>query len=178
MKTNILLIGMPGTGKSTLGKLLAEKKALQFVDVDAMIDANAGLPTQEILDSFGDEGYGELEASALDSIQGSGLVIATGGSAIYQQKAISKLKLNALTIHLRAKASTLLERIKDFDQRAIVRAKELSFTELYAERMPLYEASADINLDTDRDNLSAEIAIKELIRALDDTPEFSWMVSG
>ncbi len=177
MKTNILLIGMPGTGKSTLGKLLAEKKALQFVDVDAMIDANAGLSAQEILDSFGDEGYSELEASALDSIQGSGLVIATGGSAIYQQEAISKLKLNALTIHLRAKASILLERIKDFDQRAIVRAKELSFAELYAERMPLYEASADINLDTDRDDLSAEITIKELIRALDDTPEFSWMVS-
>ena len=174
MKTNILLVGMPATGKSTLGKLLAEQKAMQLVDVDAMIDASAGLPTQKILDSIGDEGYGKLEFEALDAIQGNNLVIATGGSAIYQKTVISKLKLTAVVIHLRAKSDILLERIKDYDQRAIVRAKKLSFADLYAERMPLYEAAADINFDTDRQGLSAEMAINELIVILDKLPDFSW----
>lgn len=178
MKTNILLIGMPGTGKSTLGKLLAEKKALQFVDVDAMIDANAGLPTQEILDSLGDDGYGKLEANALDSIQGDGLVIATGGSAIYQKPAILRLKLTSLVIHLHAKADTLLLRIKDYDQRAIVRAKTLNFTDLYAERMPLYVAATDIDFDTDQAGMSVEAAVKQLIALVDESLEFSWKANA
>ena len=177
MKTNILLIGMPATGKSTLGQLLAEKKGLSFVDVDAIIDGSMGLSGQEILDSFGDDGYGKLEAEALDSIQGNGLVISTGGSAIYQKGAISRLKETALVVHLRANVSSLLARIKDFDQRAIVRAKSLSFADLYAERMPLYEAAADIHFDTDCDGLNAETAVKILICMLDEAPEFSWQAN-
>ena len=175
MKKNILLVGMPGTGKSTLGKLLSEKKGLQFVDVDAMIDASANMPPQEILDSLGDEGFCKLEASALDSIQGDGLVIATGGSAIYQKPAIAKLKLTSLVIHLRAASNTLLERIKDFDQRAVVRAKNLSFAELYAERMPLYQAVTDIDFDTDQPGLTVDTAVQQLIALIDASADFSWM---
>lgn len=175
MKTNILFIGMPGTGKSTLGKLLAEYTSLQFVDVDALIDASVDMPAQKILDTLGDDGYGKLEETALNNVQGDGLVIATGGSAIYQQAAILRLKKRALIIHLQAQADNLLERINDFEQRAIVRAKQLSFVDLYAERMPLYSAVADIEFYTDQEELSVEKNVEKLITLLDQWPNFHWI---
>lgn len=155
-KHNIILVGMPGTGKSTLGSLLAESLNKTLIDTDVLISELCGLATQVALDTLGNEAYGELEHQALMGITQDNLIIATGGSAIYQNLAMSYLKENAIVVHLSASFETLNDRIKDFSSRAIVMSEGMTFADLYAERMPLYEAIADIELLTDESDDSPE----------------------
>ncbi len=147
-----MLVGMPGTGKSTLGALLAESLNKRLIDTDILISEICGIPTQQALDELGNESYGEFEHKALVGITEDDLVIATGGSAIYQKAAMSFLKKNAIVVHLSASFETLSSRIKDFSTRAIVMKDGMTFADLYDERMPLYQEIADIELVTDEGN--------------------------
>lgn len=182
IKQNFLLIGMPGTGKSTLGKLLADKLNKQFIDTDALISKQLNMPTQRALDTMGNRAFGDAEEHALMSVADinssdingldvngtdvNGLVIATGGSAIYQLDAINHLKESATVIHLIANKETLLDRIDNFSSRAIVIDEGMSFADLYAERMPLYQAVADIEFQTDTKIQSAGNVLSELLNQL------------
>ena len=165
-KSNIILIGMPGTGKSTLGALLAESLYKSFVDTDALIESISGLPIQQSLDQLGNEAYGRLEHQALMGIDQGNLVIATGGSAVYQTQAMHYLKNNAIVIHLSASFGTLNQRIKNFDSRAIVMDENMNFSDLYAQRMPLYQAIADIEFVTDQINESPQESTQRILSVL------------
>ncbi len=172
-KKNILLVGMPGTGKSTLGALLAESLNKNLIDTDILIREICGIPTQQALDELGNDAYGKYECQALEGIVEDDLVIATGGSAIYQKSAVMYLKKNAIVVHLRASFETLSERIKDFSTRAIVIKEGMTFADLYAERMPLYQAVADIELITDEENDSPHESTQKALTLIRQHADFA-----
>ena len=154
-KTNIALIGMPGAGKSTVGRLLADRLAMNFYDTDTLIeqDHNSGL--QEILDKVGYLKLREFEEQAILSRQFSGSVIATGGSVIYGAAALAQLKPNCSFFYLHASIPTLQARINNWSDRGIASPIGQSFDDLYAERSPLYEQYADHQIPADSQDAEA-----------------------
>lgn len=141
--SNILLIGMPGSGKSTLGVLLARVTARDFVDTDLLIQNRAGCTLQEILEQQGHLALRELEADVLLDLEVEHSVIATGGSAVYSEAAVKHLKRNAFCIYLQLDAPGLLERIQDIGSRGIARPAGQSFEQMFSERDALYRQHAD-----------------------------------
>ena len=130
MKTNVLLIGMPATGKSVLGHHLAKSLDKTFIDTDDLISELTGMPIQKALDHFGNQGFGEKERQVLLGIKQQDVVISTGGSAIYQTDAIEYLQENAIVVHLFAEMQRLYDRIHNFSTRALVIDEGMSFAEL------------------------------------------------
>lgn len=143
----IVLIGMPGAGKSTLGARLARRLALDFVDTDKVIQARAGKSSQAILDQCGDAGFRALEESVLLATDCRSKVVATGGSAVYSEKGMAHLQASALVVYLQVPLNELRRRIRDYDTRGIVRRPEQSFEALFAERSALYQHYADVVID-------------------------------
>jgi shikimate kinase len=144
---NVILIGMPGVGKSTSGVLLAKVLSRNFMDTDVYIQARVGRRLQEIIDQDGLEAFCKLEARAICSLKCKGFVIATGGSVIYSDRAMRHLKKNGTVVHLDLPARQLEARIRDMDSRGIVMGPGRTIADLYAERIPLYRRYADITLD-------------------------------
>jgi len=145
----IVLVGMPGAGKSTVGVLLAKHLGLGFVDTDILIQERTGRQLQEILD---DNGFGELrrlEEAVILALETRGAVIATGGSAVYSERAMRRLGESGLLVYLKASCEVLAARINDYGRRGIANAADQSFEEIYRERTPLYERCADIVVDVD-----------------------------
>jgi len=149
-KTNIVLIGMAGAGKSTVGRALAQHLHLSFVDVDTLIEKDQNLPLQTVLDSRGTAGFRTLEEKVLLSIQLQNHVIATGGSAIYSEAGMAHLKRSALLLLLDVPLSVLQQRVGNFNSRGIVKTENQSFTQLYEERLPLYRKYADYVIPSDQ----------------------------
>jgi len=166
-QVNLILIGMPGTGKSTLGEGAAKALGLNFVDTDQIIEDIAGFPLQEVLNQ-GKDKFSELEDKALKVPPQSDQLIATGGSAIYCKKTLSSLKETAVIVHLVASIETLEERIDNFASRGIVIPNGMNFNDLYAERMPLYKNMADAELITDYDNPTLPDLIEKLVALYND----------
>lgn len=142
-KTNIVLTGMAGAGKSTIGKALAQRMALGFIDVDTLIEDDQHLPLQQILDTLGLDAFRLLEEKVLLTIDTQNHVIATGGSAIYSEAGIIHLKKLARLVFLDVPLPILQQRVGDFATRGLVKAENQSFAEVYAERLPLYQRHAD-----------------------------------
>jgi shikimate kinase len=145
----IVLIGMPGAGKSTVGVLLAKRLGLGFVDTDILIQERAGRQLQEILDSAG---YGELrrlEEEAILALEAHGAVIATGGSAVYSERAMGHLGENGVLVYLQASPDVLAGRIDDYGRRGVANPADQSFGEILRERTPLYERWADVVVEVD-----------------------------
>jgi shikimate kinase len=148
-KSNIVLVGMAGSGKSTVGADLARILGLGFVDVDMLIEADQQAPLQDLLNDLGVQGFRNLEEKVILSIQYKNHVIATGGSAIYSDLGIAHLKRTAVLIFLDVALSILQQRIGDFSLRGLVKTKEQSFAQLYDERLPLYQKYADLVISCD-----------------------------
>lgn len=142
-KTNIVLIGMAGAGKSTVGKQLAELLGLAFVDTDSLIEEDQGLPLQEVLNALGVQEFRKLEEKVLLSIGHRQHVLATGGSAIYSQSGISHLQKSSTIVLLDVELAILKQRVGDFSSRGLVKTANQSFDEVFAERQPLYTKNAD-----------------------------------
>lgn len=145
-RPNIVLIGMPGAGKSTVGVLLAKLTARDFVDTDLLIQHAEERTLQAILDA---EGYLALRAAeerVLLGMRAVNSVIATGGSAAYSEPAMRHLKQNAVTVFLDADLVTLRRRVTDDDRRGIARRPEQSFDDLFEERFKLYTRYADLTV--------------------------------
>lgn len=153
-KTNIALIGMPGAGKSTIGRLLADRLAMEFYDADTLIEQDHSTSLQELLDKAGYLKLREFEEQAILSRQFSGSVIATGGSVIYAAAALAHLKTTCCFFYLHASIATLQARINNWSGRGIASPVGQSFDDLYAERSPLYEQYADYQIPAD--SLDAE----------------------
>lgn len=144
--SNIILIGMPGAGKSTIGVLLAKALSWDFVDTDLVIQAAEGARLQEIIDSRGLSAFRSVEEAHVLRLDADNTVISTGGSVPYSEKAMAHLKAKGIVVYLETTLDVLEKRIANMDSRGIARAPGQSFAKLYEERAPLYERYADITI--------------------------------
>lgn len=140
---NIILTGMAGSGKSTIGRLLARTLSCEFTDTDSLMERDAGLPLQEIIETAGLDGFRLLEEKILLGLNLTGHVIATGGSSVYSDRGMQHLRKNGIVIFLEVEPALLLNRIRNFSSRGLVRLPDQSFIDLYSERLPLYHRYAD-----------------------------------
>ena len=161
---NIILIGMPGAGKSTVGVLLAKALSKDFVDTDLLIQNRHQQSLQDILDSRGYLKLREFEESEILQLQVKNTVIATGGSAVYSERAINHLKKHGTLVYLKVATHELLNRINNFETRGIAKARGQSFDELCKERELLYDQYGQIIIDCGKKNHEAVVA--EIIRKL------------
>src|ERR1700690_277665 len=144
--SNIVLIGMPGSGKSTVGVILAKMASLDFVDTDILIQRAAGKSLQEIIDTDGYLVLRRIEEEVLLKLDCRAHVIATGGSAVYSPAAISHLKKDGVIIFLDVDIETLQSRIRNYETRGLAKRPDQSLEELFAERLALYREYADITI--------------------------------
>lgn len=145
-KRNIVLIGMPGAGKSTVGVVLAKRLGLVFVDSDLVIQEKQGMLLHEIIAEKGLDGFLRIEEEVNASLEASGAVIATGGSVIYGEKAMEHLKRIGTVVYLQLPLAAIAERLGDLNERGVAVQDGQSLHSLYEERIPLYEKYADIVL--------------------------------
>ncbi len=146
-KNNIVLIGMAGAGKSSIGKKLAKLLDRPFVDIDTLIEEDQNLPLQKVLNTIGVKHFREVEEKVLLSFNRSYHIVATGGSAVYSQHGIDHLRKTGLLVLLDVSLPILKERVGDFSNRGLVKMVEQSFDEVFEERKPLYSKNADIVID-------------------------------
>ncbi|MBR7186743.1 MAG: shikimate kinase [Clostridia bacterium] len=145
---NIILIGMPSSGKSTAGRLIAKRLGYAFLDGDRLIEEAEGRPLSAIIAERGAEGFLEVEEGVLSTLQCTQTVIAPGGSAVYEEGAMAHLKSIGVVVYLKIGMQEIKRRIPDFTARGVVmRGKITSLEELYLERAPLYEKYADFSVD-------------------------------
>jgi shikimate kinase len=160
----VVLIGMPGAGKSTVGVLLAKHLGLAFVDTDLLIQKRAGRRLQQILDGNGWRELRRLEEEAILALEAGGAVIATGGSAVYSERAMNRLRELGVLVYLKAGPELLASRIDDYDRRGIANPPEQSFEEIWSERTPLYSRHADVVVEVD--GLTHEQVARAVMAAL------------
>lgn len=144
---NLILLGMPGAGKSTVGVLLAKRLGYDFIDSDVLIQLQEGDVLQEIVDRHGYQALRRIEQDVLLSLQMTRTVLATGGSAIYSEPGMAQLETNGTLIYLQAPLQTIEQRIADFSTRGIARTPTQDLAAIFAERTPLYERYAEITVD-------------------------------
>ena len=144
---NIILIGMPGSGKSTIGVLLAKMMGYGFVDTDLLIQHFEGKKLYEILRDKGNDYFSETENKILSGIQARHTVIATGGSAVFGKEAMEHLSSIGRVVYLKVSLRELKRRIKNFSTRGIMMKKGQTLDDIFTERSPLYEKYADITVN-------------------------------
>jgi len=144
---NIILIGMPGSGKSTVGVILAKLLSRGFVDTDLLIQTAQGRSLQRIVDTDGYLVLRGIEEQMLLQLHCSNQVIATGGSAAYSHTAMTHLKEGGIVVFLHADLETLNKRVHDFSERGLAKSPGQSLDDLFLERLSLYTAYADITID-------------------------------
>lgn len=146
-KDNIILIGMPGAGKSTVGVVLAKKLGYAFVDSDLVIQSREGKLLHEIIEERGIEAFWSVEEDANASIDVHRTVIATGGSVVYGRRAMEHLKRIGVVIYLRLSCDAIADRLGDLNERGVTLREGQGLTELYTERVPMYEEYADVTIE-------------------------------
>ena len=147
MKENVVLIGMPGVGKSTLGVVLAKELGFEFVDADLLIQKREKRLLKEIIAEEGVEGFLKIENDVNASISSTKTVIATGGSVIYGPEAMEHLKEIGTIVYLKLDYETLDSRLGSLKGRGVVLKDGQNLKSLYDERIPLYEKYADVTVD-------------------------------
>ena len=146
-KNNIPLIGMPASGKSTVGVLLAKRLGFSFVDVDILIQEKEKRLLKEIIADVGDDGFMEIENRVNAELEVERSVIAPGGSVIYGKEAMEHLKDISTVVYLKLSYEDVKERLGDLVDRGVVLKNGMSLLDLYNERVPYYEKYADITVD-------------------------------
>lgn len=150
----VSLIGMAGAGKSTLGRLLAEKLGWAHLDTDRLIEAYYGLPLQELLNGLGLQGFLEAENTLVSMLAVRRTIISTGGSVVYGQEAMARLQLLGPVVHLDITLESFLRRVGDGGNRGLAIAPGRTKEDLFLDRQPLYKAAASFTLSTDSSNLT------------------------
>lgn len=147
MKNNIVLIGMPGAGKSTVGVVLAKVVGHRFVDSDLVIQETYGKLLHELITEHGLDGFLEIENQVNAGLDMEKSIIATGGSVIYGEEAMEHLKEIGLVVYLKLSLDSIADRLGDLQQRGVALKEGWGLRELYEERVPLYEKYADLVID-------------------------------
>ena len=158
---NIILIGMPGSGKSTIGVVLAKHLGYRFVDSDLMIQEKVGLLLHQIIQKEGLEGFLSVENQVNATIEATHSIIATGGSVVYGKEAMEHLSRIGTIVYLELSYEGIAKRLGDLHKRGVALRKNQSLLDLYQERVPLYEKYADHTIHGDGKeikDLVAEIA--------------------
>lgn len=163
-KSNIVLIGMPGSGKSTVGVILAKNLGVKFVDTDILIQTAENRTLQDIVDNRGHMALRAIEERELSAINLQKHVIATGGSAAYSEPAMLHLKENGIIVFLDVNLSALRARVSNYDTRGLAKRPEQSFQDLFDERFELYTKYADITIQSS--NISQDAAVNLLMEEL------------
>ncbi len=146
---NIILIGMPGCGKSTVGVVLAKALGMDFVDSDLVIQSTMQATLSQLIEQHGDDGFRDIENRVNASLSMQNSVIATGGSVVYGQEAMEHLRSIGTVVYLRLTCENIAERLGDLHARGVTIRPGWTLRDLYNERCPLYEQYADIVLDCD-----------------------------
>lgn len=165
IKDNIILIGMPASGKSTIGVILAKLMGMRFIDSDILIQDKTGRRLAGIIEEEGVDGFISIEEDVNASIEASGTVIATGGSAVYGRRAMEHFKEIGKIVYLKVSEKTIKGRLDDIKGRGVVIRRGQTFEDLYRERTALYEQYADLIID--EDGHSAEEVLSMLKESLD-----------
>lgn len=144
---NIILIGMPGAGKSTVGVVLAKAIGYQFVDTDLIIQNRYKKILSQLIEQFGVKKFIEIEEDINSNLDFKNTVIATGGSVVYGKKAIEHLKSIGITVYLELSFKTICERLGNVKNRGVVLKQNQTLQQLYDERIPLYQMYSDITIN-------------------------------
>ena len=150
---NIVLIGMPGAGKSTVGVVLAKHMGRRFLDSDLVIQEKTGKLLHEIISEKGLDGFLAVENEINSSLEKNGSVIATGGSVIYGPQAMEHLKQTGIVVYLKLSFSEIESRLGDLKKRGVALKEGQTLLDLYEERIPLYEKYADYTLECGRKSI-------------------------
>ena len=161
---NIILIGLPGAGKSTVGVILAKTLGMHFIDTDIVVQEHAGRLLQEIIDQEGSRAFLALEETAILSLLPCTAVIATGGSVVFSRRAMEHLKSGGMVVYLKISCEEMVQRLTNIRTRGIVLDPGQSLRALYHQRIPLYEMYADITIDCSDDEF--EMVVENVVREI------------
>ncbi|MDD6332016.1 MAG: shikimate kinase [Clostridium sp.] len=161
---NIILIGMPGCGKSTIGVVLAKVLGYEFTDSDLLIQKREGKLLREIIAEQGEEVFIRIEEDVNAGIQTERHVIATGGSVVYSDRAMQHLKEIGTVVYLKLSYATICSRLGNIRRRGVVLRDGQTLKDLYDERVPLYERYADVVVDAEGQDV--EGLMDEVVKAL------------
>lgn len=165
---NVVLIGMPGSGKSTVGVLLAKVLGYEFLDSDLLIQKREGRLLSQVIQQEGIKGFIRIEEEVNAGIQKTDTVIATGGSAIYGARAMAHLRETGTIVYLKLPLEELQRRLGNLKCRGVVLKEGQTLQELYEQRAPLYERYADVEVD--ETGLDVEQTLERLVKALGRRP--------
>lgn len=161
MVDNIVLIGMPGAGKSTVGVVLAKALGYSFIDSDLVIQKETGKRLFEIIEEIGIDGFLDVENRINSQIETHHSVIATGGSVIYGAEAMEHLKSIGKVIYLKVTYKSLEKRLGNLLKRGVAIRSGNTLLDLYNERVPLYEKYADVIIDEEN------LGIREVVERIE-----------
>ena len=157
---NVILIGMPGAGKSTVGVVLAKRLGYAFMDSDLVIQNREGRLLHELISEKGVEGFWHIEEEINTSLEVDHTVIATGGSVIYGSRAMEHFRQIGTIVYLQLSLEAIAERLGDLNERGVTLREGQDLAALYAERIPMYERYADITVDCEK------LSIREIVTAI------------
>ena len=164
MKRNLIFIGMPAVGKSTVGIVVAKRLGMRFIDTDLLIQEREGKLLREIIAEKGEDGFLEIENEVNASVNAKNSVISPGGSVIYCKDAMKHYKKIGTIVYLKASYQTIKRRIKNPKKRGVVLKEGQSLRDLYYERVPYFEKYADITVC--EDGCRIEDTIKNVLNAV------------
>ena len=165
-KSNIVLIGMPGVGKSTIGVLLAKRLERYFLDTDVLIQVAHDKSLHELIEANGMDGFCQIEQDYVTCIDIKNAVIATGGSVVYYESSMQALRSDGVIVYLSLPLSELERRLGDLNQRGVVLEPGQTLPALYERRTPLYEQWADVTVDLS--GLNHDESIEAILKKIED----------
>lgn len=158
-KKNIIFIGMPAVGKSTIGVVAAKRLGMQFLDTDLLIQEQEGKLLRKIIAEAGEEGFLKIENEVNRRVDVHNTVISPGGSVVYCREAMQHFKKTGIVVYLKASYETIEKRIQNPKKRGVVLRPGQSLRELYEERTALFESYADLTISEDGRSLEQTIEI-------------------
>ena len=166
MKKNLIFIGMPAVGKSTVGGVVAKRRGMKFVDTDLLIQEQEDRLLREIIADVGEEGFLKIENQINRDLDVKNAVISPGGSVIYCEEAMRHFKETGTVVYLKASYQTIKRRIRSPKKRGVVLKEGQTFRDLYNERTKLFEMYADITIS--EDGCRIEQTIENVLNAVED----------
>ena len=163
-KSNIIMIGMAGAGKSTTGVVVAKILAKDFLDGDLVIQKKTGRLLQDIINTDGNDGFRRIEEEILCGIDVKNTVIAPGGSAIYYPSVFEHFKKDGIVVFLHVPVEEIERRLSNLATRGVTLEPGQTVADLYYQRLPLYQQFADITIDTT--GLCLEETVAEIVKAV------------